>query len=95
MVTWWWRGRKRHANATAPCANGPGTQVGIAGIAMAEVSRIAGEQFVTALASEHDRHVLRGQPRQRPGGQHARIAEGLVHARRPFVQRLGALTRHS
>ncbi len=70
-----------------------GDRVGHAGVRVPEVGGVAAEQLVAALAGQHHRDVTRGQPRERPGGQHARVAERLVHGRGPGVERLLALAR--
>ena len=62
-------------------------------VPVAEVGGVAREQLVAPLAGQHHRHVVRGVPRQQPGGQHARVAQGLVHARRPRGEGQFALDR--
>ena len=57
----------------------PRQQLEPRGMAMTEVSRIAREQFVAALAREHHRHVLRCEAREIPGWNQARVAERLIH----------------
>jgi hypothetical protein len=56
--------------------------------AMPEIRGIAGEQLVAAFAGEHDRHVRRREFGERPGGQHAGIAERLIHHRGEVLDRL-------
>ena len=75
-------GRRRCASASARVRERVGQAAREADQAVAEVGRVAREQLVAALAGEHHRHVPRGEPRERPGRQHARVAERLVHASR-------------